>query len=200
MKYLLITLLLVACGKMPNVSITVPDNSAPTTNTDPSTAKAKPNTDIIAATPTPSPTTTPIVVTAYSLTKTLVTVSGGPNNGMTLQGIGMCAVVSGDTYCWDDGLKVLPGNVTGYTYWGLNQAFLICPNVAGGCADDLMTAPTLITANVTSKLHQNFGFSSYRSSSEVVTNGVPTDYNCTEDVTAKIDCGTFIIDTAQTPL
>ncbi len=163
---------------------------------------------VATATPTPVPTVT---LTVYSLTKPLVTASSGADNGVTLYGIGSCAVYNSVTYCWDDGLKTFPHPTSagGWTYWALTidavhyggNGLAECPNFYANCITDRLVSPTTMNANVQSVLNQVPGASaSHRTPAQVFSQGSSQQVSCADDGSGVLDCGAFTIDTNQAGL
>lgn len=145
------------------------------------------------ASPTPVPPVH-VQLTVYSRTVTLAT-----SGASSVQGTGSCVVYNAVTYCWDDGAKSL--NAVAFAYWGLSSPLIICPNFSGDCTSDIMTAPRLMSANVIATLDQNSGIPSiYRTVNQVLTLGNSVNTDCTEETDGTVDCGSFVIDTNQSPL
>lgn len=190
MKYLSIILLVIlsACGKAPNPAM-------PAGPGGPGVPASKPT-----ATPTPppitppvdgGPTVPPISLTFYQLTKTIAT-----SGGISLQATAGCIVYTGNTYCWDDGIKTIAGQQL--TYWGMNNAGQTCPNVHGGCTSDLLGSPLLMNANVKSVLDSVQG-SAHRTTAEVFSTGTSIPVLCAL-TGASLNCVNFVIDLGRLSL
>lgn len=113
-------------------------------------------------TATPAPTLTPVpseptdetvMVTYYSLSRTEAPVAGWTQK--TYTATGYCTEIQEKTFCWSDGLKILQwvdNNVQygplKYNFWGLSTSNNKPQTCDGGCADDYMQSPKLITAQL----------------------------------------------------
>lgn len=160
--------------------------SAPTPNPTPVETPA-----VVAATPTASPTASPtpapISVTYYSKGHTVTPNAGQPTK--TYTATGYCTVISTKTFCWDDGIHTInyPGfpPVTGYyTYWGLS--------CNGTCTTDAALAPVLTDMTFINQIMTGVSINS------VLTTGTPTTVSCSNN-SGVYDCGSFSIDTNQSP-
>lgn len=131
--------------------------------------------------PTPVPT---VSVTYFSKSRTVTPNSGQPTK--TYTATGYCAVVNSQTFCWDDGVKTITfigGAVGHYTYWGLS--------CNGTCATDVAASPVLTDQSFTNHILTGVTISG-------VLSGSPTTVSCTDNA-GVYDCGTFSIDTNQSP-
>lgn len=157
-----------------------------------SSAKSAP-TNEIAPPADPSPGLTPgpntVSVTYYRLSRTEAPVNGWPNK--TYTATGYCAEIQGATFCWSDGLKTLQwvsnnfqyGPLT-YNYFGLSTSNGNPQTCHGGCADDYMDSPVLVTNQLLNVL-------SAQDVQNVFDHGTPGSLNC-EVNNGNLDCGSVI--------
>lgn len=100
-----------------------------------------------------NPATEAINVTYYSLSRTEAPVSGWLNK--TYTATGYCAEILEKTYCWSDGLKILQWTYNNFQYGPLKYNYFEAHTSGGraqtcygGCVDDYMESPKLITAQL----------------------------------------------------
>ncbi len=127
-----------------------------------------------------------VSVTYYALSRTEAPVNGWPNKPYTATGY--CATIASLTYCWSDGLKTLTwvsNNITYgplyYNYWNLSTSNGNPQTCHGGCADDYLSTPHIVTVPL----------SAYVSAPEVFdifTTGTPTTIACLR-VNNDLNCG-----------
>ncbi len=147
--------------------------------------------------PSPSPSPSPAssndpVITVYTETVTRFAIV----NQHPYQVTGSCVVYNSQTYCWDDGFHnvVVPGTTLIFDYWMEQLAggvIITC----GGCQianTDAMTAPTVLSSDVETVI-------TMAAVNHLLSAGTQADVHCTISGSV-LDCGTFQIDTAQTPL
>lgn len=207
-KYLTLVLLTVlvlqitACGK----EVSIPQTA--TTNSD-ATPKAVvpafvPNATIPPVITGNGSNSQTVSITYYQMSKTVAPVNGWITK--TYTATGYCLVYGGDTYCWDDGIKTLQWNQSNnfygpftYTYWNMSlDAFGNSPDginwshANGGLGQDLMSTPRLISQALSINMATG-------AVNQVLTSGSATTVSCT-DTAGVIDCGSFSVDTTQTPL
>lgn len=153
--------------------------------------------------PDPAPSASPVPaapatfpLTAYKLTKTRSPVTGWVTK--TYVSTGSCVQYLGKTYCWDDGVKVIPAwtlnsssfGPFSYTYFGADSTpsvpFQSC---LGFCTTDPMVRPVTVRAPV-------LGVITQAAVDEIFHSGVETTVNCTDDGD-RLDCIDFVIDLNQ---
>lgn len=140
-----------------------------------------------------------VVVTVYAKTGGEAPINGWPTK--TYTATGYCAVYTGLTYCWDDGVKTLQwqnnstfyGPFT-YTYWNMSQNSVGYSSAHGGLVQDLMATPRVIGQGIGVNL-----VSALSTVNAVLSTGTATSYNCV-DTAGNVDCGNFVIDTTQVAL
>lgn len=189
-------LALTGCGKVSAPAITIPGSTGTTPAASP-VAAADP-TPVPSASPTPESSGSDPTVTYYTASILLYTRFGAtdPPGGTPVYGSGSCAVYSGNTYCWDDGLHGLnPG--ADFTFFEANQGLNFC---RGNCQDDTFATPLLVDANVQAFNDLDAGTMPNRAIHTVLTTGTPTTVNCTLDSSLNVVCPNFTIDINQTPL
>lgn len=194
LSMLLVVGLIAGCGKdLPNVEIVNPSpavtpaaTKSPALTENSSSSSSSANND---------PSDPPVTYYSYTASK-----DNYHNAGFTATATGYMAVYNGVTYLWDDGVHsktlVVGGIpiVNSYTFWGLcgdSESF-------GGCGTgeaDLISQPTIDSQAISNNILV-FGFTS---ANTVLTQGTPSTVDCTENA-GVLDCGTFTIDTTQSPI
>ncbi len=144
----------------------------------------------------------PMTVTYYKLTETFAPISGWVNK--TYTATGSCAVIQTKTYCWDDGLKIIPSwkynNFTygpfGYNYWGLHNSTSSSgySHCGGGCTSSYMQTPRDV--NKGSLLVNLNNANTPTDVNSVFTYGTQVIENCLEN-SGKVTCSNFEITLAQ---
>lgn len=188
----LIALSLTACDRAPTLTTATVDTAQPQTLAAP-------------ADPVPTASSGP---TTFQLTYKSMTVSRAPVNGFsnkTYVSTGSCVSYQSQTYCWDDGLKDLNftymhvavgGNYSYFNFGPYSGGFDVAP---GQLTTDTMTAPTLITANITSKFNAHLSSEPSQSPDYVNTHGTSHSVTCYES-NGILECGDFSIDLNQAHL
>jgi hypothetical protein len=207
---LLVAAFVVSCGKeLPDVQIIVPNqgsnSSAPVspasvqapltavvTSSSSSSSSSVASSSSSSSSSSSAPSDPP--VTYYALTK-----SATAGNGGTFTATGYVAIFNGVTYLWDNG--VITNNHGGFnsydSFWMLCGTPGTLTRGSGECAstrNDLASSPLIDSGNVSAELDQALA-----SVNTVITTGTESTVNCTESA-GILDCGTFTIDTNQSPL
>lgn len=143
----------------------------------------------------PVPTPTPVTLSYKKLIKTVAPQTGWVTK--TYTATGSCGVYRGNTFCWDDGVKVLQWTVNtnggytygpfGYTYFkhGID-AYGHIDYCEGSCESDYFVSPVLVDRYIESQFLGN-------TAAEVLAAGVGAQLNCT--LTGDhLDCGQFAVD------
>lgn len=167
--------------------IAAPDANAQTAATTP---------DVVVVAPPAAP-----VVSQYPSSLTYYTITGTQmlNNRTTTAVMkGSCVVWGNDTYCWDDGIKVVsvaqgsrPAELFNFSFWGMTSAN-VALNVpygacSGNCQVDFMTTPNLMTASLETAASDSFD-----TVRDVLANGTAKTVSCTHH-DSELDCGDFVI-------
>lgn len=155
------------------------------------TKNAEPESTIVAPTPAPVPqitggVTNPVAApetTTLSYYKKSKTVT--PNGHIhSYTATGFCMVYKGDTFCWDDGVKV--SDAHGYTYFGISASGLC----SGTCTSSGLTTPTLVTTQILNNMKtMNNGQSPVN---DIFNIGERIDETCTVE-NGVIQCADFQI-------
>jgi hypothetical protein len=99
-----------------------------------------------------------IPVNYKALIRTEAPVNGWPNK--TYTAVGYCATINSSTFCWSDGLKTLTWTSNNFTYGPLYYNYWevhtgsggLAESCHGGCVDDFMTAPVLVTPQLLQRI------------------------------------------------
>lgn len=138
---------------------------------------------------------TSIVLSIYSLSKTIAPVNGWVTKTVTLTAY--CTEYESQTYCWDDGIQTIPSwtynhftyTNMNYTFWGLNGTSSSFSTCSGGCSQDFLQNPTLINPQLRSEI-------TIAETNDVLDNGTMTQVTCTED-NNTLNCGSFTLNLNQ---
>lgn len=201
-----LTCLVAGCGQAPTVSVAetapkgalaqVPSGDAPSpadpANGLPSGPGAAPS-PVASASPTPAP----IALTYYRDDVSRAPLAFYPAHGY--QASGSCVVYEANTYCWDDGMKVLSFTQNGvhvgpftYSYWNLSQNTVGWAPSGGAMQNDLMESPRIIGVTLQTNLPTG-------AVQTVFTDGTPIDVSCVLNA-GLLDCSDFVIDLNQAQL
>lgn len=155
----------------------------------------------------PSPTASSIALTVYTKTTTIAPVNGFPSDDVTLSG--SCAVYSGNTYCWDNGVQSITTTVSHltttshYFFWtigkmSINGSLNIC---WGACPYDIMNVPTIVDPTLALNIESSYADDGEAQSTPtlVISGGTQTQVSCTEN-NGLLDCVDFTIDLNQVAL
>ena len=195
MKYLILILVLVGCGKQSSLpvidsSLGIPAPSdTPTAivvpTPSPTAIVVLPSPSILPSaapssspvpSPSPSPTPSPVTINYYSIQRPFVNQQGQ----LVYSTTGYCTFYNSNTYCWDDGIA--RSTLYYSSYWN------ICSGLGcNGGGSDLVIHPTLTSAytQFTSAMVAN-----------VFSRGTLYTVDCTLEVNSDVVCFGFTI-TAQ---
>lgn len=138
--------------------------------------------------------TGPVTVTYYALSRTEAPINGWPSK--TYTATGYCAEIEGMTFCWSDGLKTLQWTSNNfqygphrYNYFGLSTSNGNPQTCHGGCTDDYLQAPALVTNQLLNVLDAQMV-------QDVFDHGTEQTMTCNV-VDDTLDCGSVIFQAVQ---
>jgi len=190
------TLLLVACFLITGCGSSTPPNLSPDTPTTNNTT----TTATIPAVPVTQDTSEKINLTYYSKTETRIAQAILPSK--TYTSTGYCLIYLGETYCWDDGIKVWQFTQNNFTFGPDYYSFFNMGEknngdyepTGGGMTKDFMSSPIKIASN------GNFRLNMLSATVDDVLKGTRNFISCTESENGNLDCGTFQVDVNQEAL